>query len=531
MELGTRKDLQVGIGLALVALLVYANTLGNGFVWDDDIVILANSALRGDPLALFSGIDSGRTTEITPYYRPLSLLSFLVEGRLHGFTPYLMRLCNILLHCANTFLVYRLVREFNVSIFGALVAGIIFAVHPLNSETVDFLAGGRNTMLAAFFALTSYLSYHWSVRNGSWLGGLASASLFMAGLLSKETALAILPFIVAREFSCQEDERPRSARQSLVSLLPFVSAVALYLVLRDNALSLAGVSLEIIPGLSSRLLNNLFIIPRYLFNVVWPSLLSPKYFIPDDFNLYALPLTCAWLSIASLIWWFCTRGRSRATLFGLAWLVAFWLPVSGIFPIPSAPLADRYCYLPAIGLWLVIGDQFGRFLPAQVAMRNAALAVVAVIVVLFATVTVRQNMTWHDDVALFSRLVELYPDQAYGHHNLGCAYLDKVKNVELAEKSFERALTLDPFFPRLRTQMGFVRMQRGLYEQALEQYDHAVFLNPKDAEAQLNRGVALERLGRNAEALDSYRRFLALPGDELPLARKEIKERMRDLAR
>ena len=105
-----RNDLLVGLAVAMVAFLVYANSLGNGFVWDDDVVIVANAALKGNALSLFSGIDVARATELNPYYRPLTLLTFLLEERLHGLTPFLVRLFNVLLHAANAFLVYRLRR-------------------------------------------------------------------------------------------------------------------------------------------------------------------------------------------------------------------------------------------------------------------------------------------------------------------------------------------------------------------------------------------------------------------------------------
>jgi protein O-mannosyl-transferase len=526
-----RDDLVIGVAVFMVALIVYANSLGNGFVWDDDVVILANSALKGNPLALFSGIDSGRPSELTPYYRPLTLLSFLIEGRIHGFTPFLVRLFNVLLHAANSFLVYRFVRSFNLNRSGALVAGLLFAVHPLNSEAVDFNSGGRNTMLAAFFVLGSYLVQQWSVRQASLAGACGGAALFLAGLFSKETALALLPFIGAMEISCHRNDDPSSGRKAFVRLLPYIACSVVYLMLRNNALSRAGVSVDIFPGLAARLLDNVYIIPRYLLNVVWPGLLSPKYFVPDDFHLYAMPLVAAWLCIIAVLWWLFTRGRSLPTLFGLAWLIAFWLPISGIFPIPSAPLADRYLYLPAIGLWLLVADQFGQLIPPLKKIRNWWIAAAVMILMVLAVVTVRHNPTWRNDIVLFTRLVELYPERAYGHHNLGCAYLDKAKDLDLAERSFERTLALDPVFPRLRTQMGYVRLLRRDYEGAIDHYNQAIYQNPLDAEALLNRGESLERLGRLDEALESYHRFLETPGNELSGARISVRSKVDALSR
>ncbi len=520
----------LGLLIAAVAFLVYANSLQNGLVWDDTVVIVGNSALRGEVLPLFSDIDSGRDVELTPYYRPLTLFTLLIEGRLHGFNPFLMHLFNVLLHAANAFLVYSLARELLNDASAALLAGLLFAVHPVNSEGVDFLSGGRNTMLACLFILMAYLGHRRSVIEESRSCAFAGAVFFLAGLFSKEIAVSLLPFIVAIEITpLRKDSLQR--RSAIIRLIPYAACTLLYFTLRSNALSYAGVQVGILPGLGTRLLDNLYIIPRYLLTVIWPVSLSSKYFIPDDLHLLALPLVFGWLCVIGVLGWLLTRGRSRATLFGLLWLFAFWLPVSGIIPIPSAPLADRYFYVPVIGLWIVIADQAGRLFPAGVVSRRRAASVAAIFVLVLAVLTVRRNLDWKSDIALFSRVVEQYPERAFGHHNLGCAYLDKVKNLDLAEKEFEKALALDPAFPRLRTQMGYICLLRGDYAGALRHYSEAVKFNPFDAEAHLNSGIALERLGRYAEAAAEFKFFLAIPGSELAEARPYAEVRVKELSK
>jgi len=158
-------------------------------------------------------------------------------------------------------------------------------------------------------------------------------------------------------------------------------------------------------------------------------------------------------------------------------------------------------------------------------------SVVAVLLILLGVTTCYHNLIWKNDISLFTYLIKLYPEQALGHHNLGCAYLDKVKNVDLAEKSFETALALNPFSPRLQTQLGYVRLLRGDLEGAIAHYNEAIYLNPVDPEALLNRGEAFERAGRHDEALDSYRRFLATPGSELSQARISVRSKVDALSR
>lgn len=205
------------------------------------------------------------------------------------------------------------------------------------------------------------------------------------------------------------------------------------------------------------------------------------------------------------------------------------MPVSGIVPIPSASLADRYLYVPAIGLWIVIAGQSSRLFSFGGKMRRYTLVAVGIILTVLSGLTMARNRDWKNDLTLFSGYVEQNPNRAFGHFNLGCAYLEQVDDLDAAEREFKKALSLDPVFPRLRTQLGHVRLIREDYEGALRHYDQAVIQNTFDTEAHLNRGIALEKLGRAADAVVEYRFFLASPGIELAEARPFAEQRVREL--
>ncbi|MBI5847145.1 MAG: tetratricopeptide repeat protein [Nitrospirae bacterium] len=515
--------------LVFAIFAVYANSLGNGLVWDDKVVIVRPPILQDEPLSLFARIDSGRDVELTPYYRPMTQLSFLLEDRVHGLNPLLMHLFNIMLHAANAFLVYRLARSLIRDEHASFLAGLLFAVHPISTEAVDFLAGGRNTLLACFFSLTAYLLHRRSIFSDTISLAAAGAVFFLAGLFSKETGLMILPFIALQEISFLRGFSGMTYR-AVVRLVPYVFCMAMYMVLRGRSLAAAGVQLDILNGLGARLLDNLYIIPRYLLTIIWPVSLSPKYVIPDDIHLLALPLIAAWLGIAGVIGWQLTRGRRRATLFGLSWLVVFWLPVSGIFPIPSAPMADRYFYVSAIGLWIIVADQLARLFSSVPEARRYGIAAAALVLLVLTAMTVARNQDWKNDISLFSRYVAQNPDQAFGHHNLGCAYLDDEGDLDAAEREFKMALALDPNFPRLRTQMGYIQLLRGDFAGAVRHYNEAIEQNPFDAEAYLNRATALDKLGKYEDAAADYRRYLAIPGNELAGARTMVREKVKGLS-
>lgn len=541
------KELLLGLFLATITCIVYANSLGNGFVGDDHSVILHNPVLRGTPLSLFSGIDTTSDTELLPFYRPFTYLTFLMEQRLHGLTPYLVRLFNVILHAANTFLVYRLSSSLLTNKYTALLAGLLFAIHPLQSEGVNFNSGGRNTMLACLFVLAAYLVHQRSVMRDSLSTAFAGAGLFLTGILSKELAMAVIPFIFMLEIPLFRENRPGSRARVYLRLAPYCAATVLYLIMRWLALSKYGIqtgilpgmgakameSNYVIPGLVERLLDNLYIIAKYLQIIVWPTALSPRHLVPDNLAPLALPLAAAWLGIIICLGWLLTRGRSRATLFGLAWLAAFWLPVSGVIYFSNVSMAERFLYLPAIGLWIIIADQFSRLAPAEQKTQQRSVAVASVLIILaLSPLTIRRNADWKSDLTLNSKLVAQFPDNPHGHANLASAYLERKEDhdLDLAEQEYATALTLDPDMAALHSPLGYIRLTKGDFAGALTHYSASLAVVPKDRDARINSGIALEGLGRTREALEAYRYYLSMPGyNNIPGSKEYAGERVRIL--
>lgn len=533
-----------GFLVATAAALVYLNSLGNGFTLDDNQVLLNNPVLKGSISSLFSTIDTTSDTQLLPYYRPFTYLTFWLEGRLHGFNPLAVHFVNVLLHAVNAVLVFQLARNILSTSHAALFAGLLFAVHPLHTEGVNFIAGGRNTMLACCFILLTWLLHHRSISRPALLTSLGASLCFLTGLFSKETTMAVLPFLLALELPSLWKTSAKERLRSLARLLPYAACALFYLILRGMTLSKLGIqsgifgaartdSINMSADLGTRLLNNLYIIPRYLLTVINPSALATHYVVPDDLNLLALPLLVSWLGIIGGLAWLLTRGRTPGTLFGLSWLVLFWLPVSGIIYFPSAPLADRYLYIPMLGLWLIIGEQTFRTNLTSPASRRYVTVATTVILIILAALTIRRNMDWKNNITLYSRFVEQYPDNIHAQAGLGSAYyLSKNEAyAPLAIKQFESVLNRNPYFPMINTFLGNIMLNHNDLEGALLHYNKAVMLMPNDKEARINRAITLEKLGQPAEALKDYRYFVETPGlREIAGARAYAEERLRALS-
>jgi hypothetical protein len=286
--------------------------------------------------------------------------------------------------------------------------------------------------------------------------------------------------------------------------------------------------------LGTRILNDLFIIPHYLLTTIWPVDLSSRYVIPEDLNLIALPLAVAWLCILTGLGWLFTRGRSSATFFGLAWTLLFWLPISGIVFVPGAPLADRFFYIPEIGIWIVLSDQFCKisFIDKPI-LRKFGLTATVLLLFALAALTVQRNQAWKSNYSLYSDLIKHYPENIHAHVGLGKVYYSNGKehNTNLAEREFEKVVAIDPNFPMIYMYLGNIKLNKEDLNGALFCYNKAIEVYPYDKEAHLNKGITLEKLGRPKEAITDYIFFLTSPGssDNIPGGREHAEKRLREL--
>lgn len=532
--------------MVITVFVVYSNSAWNGFVGDDHSVIEHNPVLRGDAVSIFSRIDTTSETQLLPYYRPITYLTFWLESRLHGLNASLMHIFNVFLHSINAVLVYILFRFFFKDGVTALFGGLLFAVHPINSETVNFLSGGRNTLLATMFSLCTYLLHGLSVdgKRGYHFAVLGSFSL-LAGLFSKESALMVLPFVVFLEVEAVLKNREK-VNDSLLRFFPYLLTTIVYLFMRWETLSALGIQKGIIPGmgneglkgyyvipdLASRLMDNIYIIPKYLELLIFPYALSPRHIVPQDLNLHIMPLLIGWLFVLSIIIWLIIKFRDRITTFGLSWAFLFWLPVSGLFFFSSVNMAERFVYTPLIGIWLVIANVMSNY---RVLLSNRyAKALLVLILITLAIFTLKRNVDWRDDLSLFTRLVQQYPENQYGHFNLAATYIGRggAGDIEQAERELDIALSLDPELQDAYTPMGLVMLLLGRYNEAVYYYTRALEYLPIDRDARINRAIAYERLGMHKEALSDYRFYLTIQTfNNIPGSYEYAFEKVRELER
>jgi tetratricopeptide (TPR) repeat protein len=543
--------------LAAVSALVYANSLGGEFLFDDTEQIVNNQQIHSwwNVLHAFASdvwsFTGGKLTNVVapPYYRPLFTVYFTAGYQLFGLWEPGWHLLNLLVHTTATVLVYRLLRRMNGSVAVAGFAALLFGVHPAHVESVSWISGIPDP-LAALFYLPALLWYvrHRQEGGRRWLA--LSLTFFALSLLCKETAIVLPAVIAAWELAHGRGEGLKArVRDALVGVAPYVAVAALYLPLRYAVLGKFGWKHPFMTNVpdSAIWMTVPQVVVRYLQHLAAPFKLSLYYgttFVKGasdpNFVVPALVL----LALAALLWLF----RRRLGADGWVALVMTFAPLLPVLNLKvfhqEYIVQDRYLYLPSVGFCYLVALLLTR-LAAQ--RRTHALALGALLLVAYGAGTILQNRVWHDGVALWGRALAYAPHVATPHYNFGIALMrhgnpaaareefltaaqldpnvaavynnlalaqDKLGDQAGAVASLERALALNPELHEARNNLGTLFFRRGDLGRAREQFEQALRRDPSNTSVRFNLARVLAASGDHAAAVQLYESVLAVtPND------------------
>ena len=429
--------------LLAAVLAVYAFTLGFGFVFDDHLQVERNPWLRSpDGLRLFLtrpfwGFNREQGPLGSNYYRPAFGAFDSLLARLYGLDATAFHAASVGLHLGVCLLVAAGASRLTRSPAAALAAGLLFAVHPAHAEAVAWV-GGQPDLLAAVFALTAVLAYLKAKDEGkgSWIGPLA----YLLACLAKETGVATLLVLAAVEAT--EWRRDGSPKRAAIRLAPYVGVLAAYLALRIHALgSFAPRNYGVTASVSVAMGYGAALLARYLgFLVVpFPAKVLAVVAVPPLLSLGVLAglalAVVALVGLAVTAW----RGTGRREIvLPLAFLFAFLLPVLRADAIGGSNFAERYLYLPSVGLAWLVGMLVSR-LPAQRALALAGMVIIAGLGVAAAM----RAAIYRDDRTLFAAAVRENPGSEIAHNNLGMALYAQGR-LDEAEREYQEARRLLP---------------------------------------------------------------------------------------
>lgn len=498
-------------------VLVYANSLGGEFVFDDTKQIVDNPQLRswGNILHAFArdvwDFQRGTTTSDIPppYYRPLFTFYLTLGYQLFGLWEPGWHLMNLAVHTGATLAVYYLLRRLCGHWTTAALAAFLFGVHPVHVESVAWISGIPDPLAALFYvpALLWYVRY----REGGGRKFLASSLLaYGLSVLCKETALALPLVLAAWEVTRGTSSWSARLYRTTRSLAPYALVAAGYLTVRFAVLGMLSWKHPMMAAVpdSAIWMTVPFVMLSYLRHLVAPFHLSLIYGTSFTANLASSQflVPAAILSGLAFVVWIYRQKVEREMWIALVLLVAPLLPVLNLKVFHHEYIIqDRYLYLPSIGFCYLIALWIVR-----VSNRRAKLAagLTATMLLAFCVSTTLQNRMWHDSVALWERAIEHAPHSWSTHYNIGLAYLER-RQYEAARVQLLEASRLKADEPTVYNNLALAQAGLGEAGGAIGSLRHALALNPRMVEAHNNLGTIFFRRGDYQAARDEFSQSLA----------------------
>lgn len=490
----SRRALAVGLALAIAASVVYVYAPVRGFDFislDDPDYVLGNSHIAGGLTREVVGW--AFTTGYVANWHPLTWLSHALDVQLFGMNGGAHHLVSAGLHLVNSLLLFAALVRLTGALGRSAVVALLFAVHPTHVESVAWIAERKDVLSGFFFMLTIWLyaSYARSPTAARYAAVCVSLAL---GLMAKPM-LVTLPVILLL-LDIWPLNRPRRFLEKVpLLILAAASSVVTFLVQRDAG---AVQGLSLLP-IADRLSRACVSYVTYVWKAVWPTNLAVFYpFTP-------LPawqtIGAAGLLAAATFVAFRVRRKAPQLFVGWAWFVVSLVPVIGLIQVGTQAWADRYTYLPYIGLFLLIGwgafDLAKRVVPA---MRLALPAAAAIVVVALAAAAHAQVQFWKDSETLWTRALAVTSNNGYAEAGLGMAYAADGR-VDEAIAHLTIAAAMQPGLADVRNDLGRMYAKRGDVTAAIEQFTAAVRSSPNYADARHNLGVSLLDQGRLDEAI------------------------------
>jgi tetratricopeptide (TPR) repeat protein len=514
-----RPNIWVCLILATLILAVYSQVIHYDFVsLDDTVYVTANRHVK-------SGISpegflwSFRTTDCGNWH-PLTWLSHMVDVESYGLHAGSHHLTNVLFHTVNTLLLFFLLRSMTGALWSSVFVAAFFALHPLHVESVAWISE-RKDVLSTFFGLLTLISYMRYTQQRSRSGYMLVLLFFMLGLMVKPM-LVTLPFVlllldywplgrikISSTFRLQSSDQQFSVFSLLSEKIPFFLFTAASCVVTYYAQQSGGavMTFDTLP-LGLRVSNAVVSYVAYIGKAFWPVHLAIFYPYPDSYAVWKIAAAAVLLTGVFILVIMQIRRRPYMAV-GWLWYFGTLVPVIGLVQVGNQALADRYTYIPLIGLFILIAwgatDIFGRW-----RINRIFSAVTAVILILaLSAVSNMQVRHWANNITLFSHAVKVTRNNYLAHLSLGKALYDAGRDRQ-ARQHYTDALRINPNSTHAHVNIGSGLLAQGKIGEAMDHFNKAVQLNPDFAEAHNNLGLALVRIGKIENSIPHFRQALKI---------------------
>jgi len=525
--------------LAAATAWVYSDTLRFDFVtYDDPTYVVENPNVAG-------GISQAglryalRSTDMSNW-QPLAWLSYMVDYELYGLRAGGYHATNLLFHILNTLLLFLVLRGMTRAEWPSAFAAALFGLHPLHVESVAWISE-RKDVLSTFFGLLSVAAYAGYALRRSLTRYLTVVLCFTLGLMAKPMLVTLPLLFLLLDYWPLARWRGNlaSARSLVVEKLPLLLISLAFGVMTLWVHRFTGAKDYLLVGWNisgvsgANLANAVVAYARYLGKALWPSELSVFYPHPALPEIGGVPLEVWEIAAAAVLLASITFGvfksRRPYAIVGWSWYLVSLLPVIGIFQTGGQSMADRYTYIPLIGIFIAVAwggtELVTRWRPGDRSLAPVAGALAGIALVLYAAAAQRAVQPWRGSIPLYENALSINPRNNIIRLNLGNTLVDRGE-VEKGMAQFRTALEVNPDYADAHHNLGLALVSRRRYDEAVAHYTEMIRIRPDHAIAHNSLGKALRAQGRNKRASHHFLRAIEL-GLERPQTHYDVANLLR----
>jgi len=511
-ERGKNRDGWTFFALSVAALVPYVPALFAGFVnYDDPNYVTQNQHVRAG-LTTATVVWAFKTGAAANWH-PLTWLSHALDCQLYGLRPFGHHATSIFVHMLNTLLVYWGLKAFTGRWGRSAVVAALFAVHPLHVESVAWVSE-RKDVLSTLFGLCAMGAYLRYTRTGRARWFVGTAFGLALSLMAKPMLVTLPILLLLMDVWPLKRWKSVPAKSLVVEKVPL-----LVLALASSVITIyvqrAGRAWKTVDdlSLSLRMENAVVAYAAYLWKTIWPSRLSVYYPHPGgDLEWGTILVAAAVMIVVSALAW-----RWRTTrpylLVGWLWYIVALLPVIGILQVGGQAMADRYTYVPLLGIFVAVVWAVAEECCENHRSRSVITVVCAVLISALGVITWRQATYWRSSESLFSHALSVTTGNYLAHSNLASTLLDQGRFKE-AEGHSLSALAVRPDYVDARVNLGIALGGQGLYPESIGELRRAAEQAPERGDIYYNLGVAFVKMGNLTTAAAQFTRALQLnPAD------------------
>ena len=487
----------------LATAIAYLPVLSRGFInLDDDAMVTDNQIVKhpsaGCLIRVFTAPHAG-------LYHPLVTLSYMLEYRLYGLNPHVYHATNYLLHLLNTALVFLFIYLLSSSLPVALLSALFFGLHPIHVESVAWISERKDVLYAILF-LASLVAYMLYAGKTSKKYYLAAFFLFLGSLMAKPMALTLPMLLLCIDFY----RKRKQSWNTIIEKIPFFALsllsgiMTVYWHYHEKPSKLLDYSSTII----DRLLFAVYGIVFYLAKLLLPVDLSIIYPHVTG-SVPARTLAISLMAFLMLIALVLRYRKNRTLIFGTLFFLFSVSPVLQILPVGLGMHADRYTYIPSIGIFFMLSTMiYYAGLKLRAPLRITLFAVTGIYIALLSTATWKRTAAW-DNISLWNDGLRQYPESELMYRLRADAH-KLAGNYEQALSDYSSSLANNPRFAESYNNRGNLYQLLHNSRKAIEDYSMAINCDPRLASAYYNRGLAFEKTGKPGEALRDYSHALSI---------------------